>query len=203
MKIAEIIFGLTLMISISLKFLDIDGATLMLIVIVCILSLFYWVFSFALLNRIPFRGIFKEESYQHTNAKRIVGAILSGIVLSQLIIGILFKIQLFPGSQIILITGLSFTLIILITAYIFYFRNKIAFYRSVFSRIALYGGIALLLLFIPKTFLVETYFSDHPEYVKLYKKALRNPGNEELQMKLSEKRKELYDKKKGEQGEVK
>lgn len=191
MKRFELIIGLIAIVAIFLKIIHIPGNNILTVLSFGTLSIFYYL-SFAFFNNIRLRDILKSSSYKGTNTKRIIGAVGLGFSLSAVIMGSLFKIQMWPGGSAQLITGLIVTGIILIIALIFYLRNKIEYYRRIFKRIAIIGGFGLLLYFTPTNTLVDIYYGDNPEYAELYKKVLANPENQRLREQLRQKRQVIY-----------
>jgi len=153
--------------------------------------MFYFAFSFALLNDIKLRNIFNAESYKNTNPKRIVGAVGLGLSISALISGGLFKLQFWPGANLNLITGLIAMGSILMVAAFFYFRTKADFYKGVFKRIAIYGVFGLALLLTSSSTLVDIYHRDNPKYAELYKKVIANPDDMELRKQLEQMQEEM------------
>ena len=91
--------------------------------------------GFALFNSIPLKKIFRKESYQSLSPAKIIGTVVLGLSLSEIVIGILFKVQDYEGSAIQLISGLFFLTIILIISVIRYRKNKSGFYKNIFKRI--------------------------------------------------------------------
>ena len=183
MKRFELIVGIIAIFGIALKFLHIPGSGILTVLTLLILSIFYYVFSFAFFNNIRLRDIFKKVSYKGTNTKRIIGAIGLGFALSTIIIGGLFKLQFWPGAPIVLMTGLVTTAIVLLIALIFYFRNKADtdfFYTGIFKKIAIYGGIGLILYLTPTETLVNIIHGDNPNHAVLFKQTLAEPENLEL-----------------------
>jgi len=197
MKKFELIIGLVAIFGIFLKILLIPGGGILAGLACTILSVFYYVFSFALFNDIKLRNIFKKVSYKDTNAKRIVGAIGLGWGISAIILGGLFKLQLWAGADINLLTGLVTTGLILLIATIFYFRNKADYYKRIFKKIVIYGGLGLILYLTPTTTFLNIYYgnnpdyTEHPDFEKHYKKVLAEPYNLELREQLEQMRKEL------------
>jgi len=194
MRKFEKIVGLIAVVGLVLKIALIPGGGFLLSITLGILSMFYFAFSFALFNGIRLRDIFKSDSYQNTNAKRTIGAVVLGISLSELLIGSLFKIQFLPGSAVMLNVGLLGTLIVLIISVISYFRNKADFYKRVFKRIAVFGVFGLVVYLVPTPTLVDIFNRNNPEYAELFKKVLANPGNVEFQEQLDSLQIEIYKK---------
>jgi hypothetical protein len=194
MKKFELIVGIITIPGIVLKLLNVPGSGILIALTLTLLSMFYYVFSFAFFNNIKVRDLFKKVSYQGTNAKRIIGAIGLGCTLSIITLGGLFKLQLWSGSAYLLIVGLNWTGIILIIASFFYLRAKADYYTRIFKRIAIYGGLGVLLYLTPINTLIDMYYGDYPEYADLYKQVLAEPENIELQNQLEQMGKEMLEK---------
>jgi hypothetical protein len=192
MKKFELIVGLLAVLAIILKLIHVSGSGILTVLTFSTLSIFYYL-SFALFNDIRLRDIFKSSAYKDTNAKRIIGAVGLGFALSAIIMGALFKLQFWPGGTAQLRIGLIITGIILIIAIIFFFRNKTEYYRRIFKRIAVIGGLGFVLYLTPTASLVDIYYSNNPDYAELYKQVLADPDNQELRKKLEEKQQEMYD----------
>jgi hypothetical protein len=62
--------------------------------------------------------------------------------------GGLFKLQFWAGANMQLLAGLVTIGLILLIATIFYLRSKSEYYKRVFKRIAIYGGLGLVLFCI-------------------------------------------------------
>jgi len=192
MRKFEIIVGLTAIFGIVLKILHLPGSGILTVLAFSTLSMFYYLFSFALFNGIRLRDIFKKESYKETNAKRIVGAIGLSWAISAIIMGGLFKLQFWNGASMQLMTGLVTLGVILLIATIFYFRNKAEYYKRVFYRIAIYGVFGIILYLTPTSFLVDIYYRNNPDYAELYKKVLAEPNNSELREQLEQMRTKMW-----------
>ncbi|MEX0810735.1 MAG: hypothetical protein WD048_00875 [Chitinophagales bacterium] len=192
MKKFELSIGLIAILAIVLKILNIPGGSLLTVLAFLTLSIFYYL-SFALFNGIRLREIFKSAAYKDTNAKRIIGAVGLGFALSAILMGALFKLEFWPGGTIQLKIGLVITGVILVIATIFYNRNKIEYYRRIFKRIAIIGGLGLILYLTPTTTLVDIYYRNNPDYADLFKRVLADPDNQELSEELEDKREEMYE----------
>ena len=169
MKKAETYLGITAILGFILKLLHIPGNSFLLVVSLSTLALFYYL-SFAYFNNIRIRDIFKIKAYSNTNVKRILGTIVLGFALSLCVLGILFKIQFYSNANIILLSGLFYLCVILITTLFFYFRNKSFFYKKILNRIIIIGSICFLFSVIPSTTLVDIYYRNKPEYRDSLKK---------------------------------
>jgi hypothetical protein len=162
MKKFEIILGLTALVGIVLRLLDIAGGGPITVISLSTLATFYWALSFALFNGIRARDIFKKSSYSHTTAKRIVVAIGLGFILSNVVIGSMFKIQVWPGSDPLLKTGLAILGLILVVLLSRYFRNKTdlhlkAFHVRAIKRIVICGSLGLIIFLIPTSTFMDAF----------------------------------------------
>jgi hypothetical protein len=167
MRKTEIIIGVIALLALVLKFLLIPGSGLLTVVSLLTLSCIYCFLAFALFNDIRLRQIFKKDSYQGITPKKMIGVIGLGFALSEIVIGILFKFQSWNGSTTYLIIGLIFTLIILIVALGAYSKNKASnFYKGIFARIFIVGGVGLLTLLTPSDLLRQVLHRDNPEILE-------------------------------------
>ena len=174
MKRAEIIFLILALVAIALNLFLIPGATLLTILAFSALAMIYY-FGFLLFNDIKLRKIFKKESYQGLSGVRALLAGLAGIALSITTMGLLFKIQMYPGANIMLYVGLAGLVIVAIIGAVTYTKSASKFYTKIFSRIALFGGVALLSIFGPSNLWIEFKYRDHPAYLDALKQSLADP----------------------------
>lgn len=191
MEKAEIILGVISITTFLLNLLLIPESSLLSVLSLSALSVFYMVLSFIIFNEIRIIETLKNESFKGVSTMRLVGAILTGFALSMTIFGLLFKIQFWPEPNVKLGTGLFGLLIALIVGYIKYLKTKSAYYIKIFKRIAIYGGLGLILMLLPTETLLEIKHRNHPEYVEAVKKAMDEPENQELWEKVKEKRKKI------------
>src|SRR5882762_1302875 len=114
MKVIERATLIISFLSFLLKLLLVRSAIPVFIISISLLSCIYFYFGFALLNGIGFQAMFKKASYVGISSGRMIGAIGVGFFLSVILIGILFKLQIWMGSvEMITIgtTGLFVTLL--------------------------------------------------------------------------------------------
>ena len=180
MKKAEIIFATLSIIALVLKLLLVPGSGILSVLSISILSVIYMYLSFALFNGIRGKNIFKKDSYAAISRMRIIGAIGAGLALSITTIGLLFKIQSWPGASFNLGIGLLSLFIVAVIGIIRYRQYKSEYYTKIFKRVAVVGGLGLIFFFIPNTTWIEIKFRNHPAYVDALKKAMADPHNQEL-----------------------
>lgn len=158
-----------------------------------VLALLYMYLSFALFNKIPFTRILKKEAYLNISKLRFFGTVLTGMLLSCCLIGMLFKLQLYPMADINLLTGILGLLIAAIISIIKYSTGKDEFYLDIFKRIILVGVFGLLFTINPKESILEIRHRNHPEYIEAVKKAWADPDNQALWKKVEEESLKIYD----------
>ncbi len=184
MKKFEKIFGIITIIALVMKLFLIPGAGILLTLSLSVLSCFYFLFGFAFFNGIKLKQIFQSSSYKGISALRIIGSIGLGIGLSEICMGILFKIQHWPGAHLQLHCGLLIILIILIVALFQYFKSENKFYPFIFKRIAIIGGFGFIMFLLTDLDIVKIMYRNHPSYIKTYEEYRKDPQNEELIEKL-------------------
>lgn len=191
MKKTEIIIGAIAILALVLNLLMVPLTGVLTVVSLSLLSVFYMYFSFAFFNGIRLRHIFKKSAYEGITTMRILGSILMGFALSVTTMGILFKFQDWPLSHINLIIGLLGLTIALIVGAIKYSRTKSEYYTTLFKRIAVVGGLAVVLLLIPKETFLELRYRSHPEYIDAVKNSIADPENEGLWDKVDEEHRKM------------
>jgi len=162
------------------------GTGLVILLTFALLSMLYTYLSFALLNEIPFKAIFKKSSYAGTGALRIIGSIVTGSALGVIVMGMLFKIQSWKGGDMQLGAGLIALSVVVVISLIKFSRNRSAFYFGIFKRSAIYGILGVFFFMLPELGWIELKFRDHPAYIEALKAAYADPENEALWDKVEE-----------------
>ncbi len=150
MKYLELILIASILVLLSLKISGNNSIAIVFIISLTALSCLYFYLSFALLNGIGFRKIFRAQSYSTISRMRIIGSALTGFALSIMIIGILFKVQHYPGAKNSLLIGASGLTISLIFGVVKYLKTKSEFYAWLILRLLIFLGMAALVsMYIP------------------------------------------------------
>lgn len=197
MKITERILLVILILALAMKFAYLPGADILLILSIGILSIVYSSVGFALFNGIGLRDLFSGGAFKNTNAKKIIGAIATGFALSITTLGILFKIQSYPGANVMLYTGLVLLGIILIIVLLKMIKNRSRYYTRILIKVLAFGLFALLLLFTPSKTRLTLNFPNHPEYVQALIDLEKDPGNDALIFKVEEERSKMIEEQAG------
>ncbi|MFN8309896.1 MAG: hypothetical protein U0T73_08030 [Chitinophagales bacterium] len=141
------------------------------------LAFFYLYFSFALFNNIRFRNLFKKSSYSGIKALRIMGSVVTGFVLTLLVVGIIFKTLMWPGASLMCIAALPPTLLVSIVTLVRYLPHRDGFYEPILWRLVIYSSIVVGLLNLPPYSLWKIKYRDHPAYIQAYKDMKEHPGD--------------------------
>lgn len=123
MKRTEIILASLAILGFMLKIYDVSGALFLSLIFILLISIFHYIFSFALLNEVDFKNMFKKEYYKQNNidTKKILSAIFLGWSLCIIEIAILFNIAYWTGREEMMWIGMISTLLF---GLIFIFINK-------------------------------------------------------------------------------
>jgi glucan phosphoethanolaminetransferase (alkaline phosphatase superfamily) len=134
----------------------------------------------------------KEESVGKKSSLRETGIILTGISLSLVVIGILYKFLSWSYGNWILMYGLLFLIIILIISIFKFSQTKAEFYKNLVVRIVIIGGFGALMLFTKNETLLEIKYRNFPDYVEAEKKLMQDPMNKELEIRANEERQKMH-----------
>jgi len=148
MKRFEKIFGIVVLIALFFKVANWPGGSIMLTIGLTSLAFIYWPFGFAFFNNISLNEIFNKSSYSGISAQQIIISIVAGWGLSTVSMGILFKMQHWPGAVVILLSGLITIFVVTIIALVKFLRLKSDFYKLILLRIAIIGVIGLFCFFL-------------------------------------------------------
>lgn len=194
MKKVEKLLPILILSSIALQALNIQGSGVVLVIVLSLAAMLYAYLGFAIFNQIGLRQIFRKKSYESINAMRILGAITVGFTLSMILIGLLFKIMLWPGSGPMLIASTIPFMIIMIVSLIRYSRDQSSYYTFILKRLGIFGALALFFYLLPSEKWIAFRYKEYPNYVEAYKKAAANPHDLILRDKAEEERKKMYSK---------
>lgn len=192
MRITELVLAALFFIALLMYLFLIPGYAILLILSMASLSCMYFYFGFALFNGIRLRKIFKKESYLGVSTWRIVGAVCTGIALSLLLMGILFKLLRWPGAAINLLAAFCLVPIVIISI-VRYFKNHSVFYLRIFKRLAVFVSLGLFLFFTPQSAIVDFRYRNYPAYKEALKNSMAHPDDEALRAKADVERDKMYE----------
>ena len=149
MKKLELILIAGVIIGILMALLNLPAHSVISSLFFLALATIYLYLGFALFNDIPFRKIFKSESYKGLGTWRIAVAVGTGLGLSQLTMGFAFALNNYPMTRALLNSGLVVTALMLLIALVRNTKEKHRFYRIIALRCAIFiiVGIITILVF--------------------------------------------------------
>lgn len=177
MRTEKILLSIFL-IGVVFKLLHWPMAGLLVIIPLSILAMVYYPGGFYFLS---VRGSAKQQ--------HLAMSISAGIAFSIAVVGIMFKIQFWPGSALILLVGCAASLLVLVFIQVLKFRSgellgiylKRLTFRSLF-----YIGVTALLYFTPMRTMLSLQYPDDSELVRLMNNAYSNPENETYRQELND-----------------
>lgn len=190
MKTIEKIFLFLIALGIVLKFNLVIGASILIMASALVLAVFYGYFSFTVLNNVKFLKIFKAASYKGISGGRWVYVISSGLSLQALILGILFKLMWWPGSAIILVTGIGSVLISISIAVIKYSKHRERFYKLILIRCIPFFVFGLLIFFPDDLTIMKFQYRNNPAFIEAYVAYKNDPEDQKKfdKMEMEQKR---------------
>jgi len=183
MKKLEKILMIIMLIAFVMKLSLMPGGSSIASISMVLLSLIYFPFGFAFLNKIPLQKIFIKDAYKGMTSTRIICTIGVGLSFSAICMGILFKLNSWPGSNQDLMIGLVTLAIIIVIALFRKIKLKYENNSLMLSRIVILSVLGIMFLISPNLPIERIRFHDHPDYIKACEDYLNNPQNQELKEK--------------------
>ncbi|MBT3302135.1 MAG: hypothetical protein HOD63_06170 [Bacteroidetes bacterium] len=182
MKKTELGFVLLILLGALLKVLHIPGGGILHVLGFQALAIFYLFALLPLCSELPIKAAYQKVLKEDENYWRAFGTFATAWVFSILLLGILFKIQLWKGATIMLKLGLLTLLVSLIIAAVKLLKAKDDFYLNLMRRILPIGIVAFVLFNIPNVSLMKYHHKNAPlEYIQAYEDYLTYPDSVELQ----------------------
>jgi hypothetical protein len=174
MKKTEIILIILAILGLILKYNLITGGNILVIFPIFLLTMLYFSLGFALFNNVGLRQIFKGNAFKNSPPSNIVIAIILSIGISFLCFGILFQLQYWPGSLIVIYGGLFFSVPTLLFIIIKFIIQKKDFFLTNMIRTACYTLIGIIFINVSNLDLVKIQYRNHPKYIEAFAAYDRN-----------------------------
>jgi hypothetical protein len=191
MKKTELITAGIAALAIIMQLFLLPGSGALTVISLSLLACIYFYCGFALFNGIRFRKAFKRENYAGISAMRIQGAVATGFVFSMIIIGMMFRLQSWPGAASNLVVGLIALLILVVVALLRYRNNRSEFYVRIFKRAAVFGVLGITCLLMSHGEWIRLKYRNHPAFAEAMIRATADPGNQQLWDKVDEEREKM------------
>jgi len=140
------------------------------------------ILSLMLMASLYFPGAFYFFCDKKIEKQKLPLSIASGVIFSIITVGLLFKLQYWPGANNQLLIGCMGSLVIL--AFVLYFRSNATeeltiYYKNMLLRTSVLTSIAFVFYFTSTETLLKVQYRDLPELAKLKALYYANPDNEE------------------------
>lgn len=171
MKKAEKILVSLVTLAVIGKLANVTGFSALVVIGICLLSMFYFVGSYFLL---------RTDDREKTGMQ-IAISVVTGIVLSSLLMGILFAFMRWPGVAGMLTISIVPLVAILILS-IVKRSSQPVFYKGVMQRIIPGLVIALFMLLFGKELLFKIQYRNYPKLMEATEALEKDPNNRTLRV---------------------
>jgi len=131
------------------------GGGIMIVISLMMLSWLYMFLGFALFNGLGFRQLIKNESYKGIHAKQIIHAIAAGLAASVSLVGIVFKVQYWPGASFQLLDGIITGAIVLVITFVSFIKQRKPLHMRIFARLLPITLLSIIFYLTPTTLLFK------------------------------------------------
>jgi hypothetical protein len=184
MKILERILAIGIVLALIMKFSLTPGGDIIAFWTMLVLACLYYPLGFLFLNQIRLRHIFKKVAYKNVTALRIILAIVTGIGLSTIVVGSLFKLLNYVGADAMLLSGLIVTAVVLVISFKLFLKNNDTNSKFILWRVGIIGVIGIFLILTSELSIVKFQYRNYPDYIEAYTNYLADPRSEELYKKV-------------------
>ncbi|MCF8331792.1 MAG: hypothetical protein K9H84_05015 [Bacteroidales bacterium] len=105
-KKTEFFLMLFVLLGLIAEKIDFPAAVLLILFSFMLLSVFYFLFGFALFNGIEYKDILVSDTYKKTRTWKIIMGVVMGWLNSIMVGGILFTVQGYPGAELLLFVSI-------------------------------------------------------------------------------------------------
>lgn len=142
------------------------------------LGAIYFPLGVLLLNNMSLLSyIKKKEPFQVPTTAQIVLGVITGIALSIVCVGILFKLLTLPGANEMLMFGVLGSIIMSIVAIAL--KRKVPA-TAILIRTTIFSVVGIAMFFTSALSIVKLQYRNHPAYVEAYTQYIENPKDDSL-----------------------
>ncbi|HTJ50267.1 MAG TPA: hypothetical protein VL443_12475 [Cyclobacteriaceae bacterium] len=192
MKALEKIFAALALISLILKFKLTSGGDSLFMALTLLLACFYFALSVLLFNKIKFRDIIENKFPQDTPVFRIALSVVTGLAISIICTGIIFKLLSLVGGEQMLTIGAGLSIIITLISIFNYIQSKESYYSSILIRTIIFAVLGVFLRLTTNLDIIKYQYRNHPDYIQAYINLEKDPMNEGLRKKLQLERYRIF-----------
>lgn len=176
MRRAEKICAMLGLIGMAMIALNIAGGGFTALIAVSVLAVVYY-FSPLLLNGIRLRNIFKKDAFKEVPAVAFIAAFFAGMGLCSVLLGSLFKLQLWPHGTGLIGVGLLLIAVSSAACYGISQRYQIGLFAHLIRRAAPVAAIGMLFYLTPTDTLIDIRYRNAEEAASA-KETYQNRSNE-------------------------
>lgn len=166
-----------------LNLFNVSGGSIGIVLGGSTLAMVYFYVSLIIFNKIPLRQVFKKEAYKGISIFRIIGSVGTGMALSTLVVGMVFKIMYWPNGDYMLLLGIVFCLISIVVSMIKYTSKRDVFYKRLLFRLLGWVVVGVILYVLPPYTLLNMKYKDYPAYKEALIKSIEHPEDEAIRQK--------------------
>ena len=148
MKKFETIILSIIVIGMIFNYLNIVGSGTILFFTLFLLAIIYLLFPFVIINDIPIKKAFDNESYLDIPALRLVFSIYCGVVFSSYLFGLMYNVFHWENADTLFFTSISLLILCFTVSIIKYIKNREQFYKNLLIRIFILLGLGLISIFL-------------------------------------------------------
>jgi hypothetical protein len=175
MKKTEIILVILVVLALTMNYHKIPFNGLLSVLSVSALAVYYYPIFPLVMTGNSLKTLFSGAK----SKSLLLLAFFTGIGLSTLLVGLLFKIQLWPMANGLLAVGLFSTAILMAVNAVRFKKTGERLFKGLLIRCAVTFFVGSLAYLIPNDTLLEHHFGDNPEYMDAYKDWAENPDDPE------------------------
>lgn len=151
MKVFERVVILIFIIGIILKAFSLIGGDTLVFVSLFTLSVFYFIFSIVILNKMDFKQIFQRQSYDNISSLRALYSMFCSVAFYSFLTGLMFRTFNWENATLTFWLGVLLLSVCLIISLIKYMQYHSTFYKLILLRIGVFVVFLLLYLLIHLT----------------------------------------------------
>ncbi|MGB6034811.1 MAG: hypothetical protein WBG42_00990 [Cryomorphaceae bacterium] len=187
MKKPEIILTVLVAVALTMNYLKLPFGGVLSVLSITGLAVYYYPIFPLMLTGNSLNKIFSGAK----SKSLLLFAFLTGIGLSILLVGILFKVQLWPMANTLLTLGLFSAVVLMAVNAIRFKKTAKDIFKALLIRCSVGFFLGSLAFMIPNDTLLEHHFGENPSYIDAYKNWKANPNDPSAIEKLEEERLKL------------
>ncbi len=184
MRKLELICGGIAILSFIGSLMDVPLSGVFLLLSMSVLAMLYYPLGALLFNGIRMREALNGKSFQAVPRRFQAIGFVGGFILCPLLLGTIFKWNIWPGADLMLRLGLALAILFLMVVMVSNKGRVDDFHKQLFIRFAIIGSLAAVFGVMSTLQIVSFRYQDQPEIVNAWRAHLADPDNEALKEEL-------------------